>query len=56
MIALDGNAIAGDLIEAPGADFAAAKRACASCGMAGFFFAEASSIRVARRRTVEGQT
>jgi hypothetical protein len=37
MIALDGNAIAGDLIEVLGADFAAAKRACASCGMVGFF-------------------
>jgi len=37
MIALDGNAIAGDLIEVLGADFAAAKRAYASCGRAGFF-------------------
>jgi Family of unknown function (DUF6510) len=37
MIALDGNAIAGDLIEVLGVDLAAAKCACASCGMAGFF-------------------
>jgi len=37
MIALDGNAIARDLIEVLGADFAAAKRAYASCGRAGFF-------------------
>jgi hypothetical protein len=40
MIALDGNAIAGDLIEVLGVDLAAAKCACASCGMA-WFFAEA---------------
>jgi Family of unknown function (DUF6510) len=37
MIALDGNAIAGDLIEVLGVDLAAANCACASCGTAGFF-------------------
>jgi hypothetical protein len=36
MIALDGNAIAGDLIDVLGVDFTEAKLACASCGMAGF--------------------
>jgi hypothetical protein len=37
MIALDGNAIAGDLIEALGIDLAAATCVCASCRTAGFF-------------------
>jgi hypothetical protein len=37
MIALDGNAIAGDLIEALGVDLAAEIRACTFCGTAGFF-------------------
>ena len=37
VIAVDGNAIAGDLIEVLGVDFAATKCACASCGMTGFF-------------------
>jgi hypothetical protein len=37
MIALDGNAIAGDLIEALGVDFAALTCTCASCGATGFF-------------------
>jgi Family of unknown function (DUF6510) len=37
MIALDGNAIAGDLIEALGVDLAATRCACASCGASGFF-------------------
>jgi hypothetical protein len=36
VIALDGNAIAGDLIEVLGVDLAAEIRACASCGAAGF--------------------
>jgi len=36
MIALDGNAIAGDLIEALGVDLAAETCKCASCGAAGF--------------------
>jgi hypothetical protein len=55
MIALDGNAIAGDLIEALGVDLAAATCVCASCGTSGFF-AEAVVYtrgpgRVARCRT-----
>jgi hypothetical protein len=37
MIALDGNAIAGDLLEVFGVDLTAVTCACASCGMAGFF-------------------
>ena len=37
MIALDGNAIAGDLIEVLGIDLAAQTCACASCGASGFF-------------------
>jgi hypothetical protein len=37
MSALDGNAIAGDLIEALGTDLAAATCVCASCGTSGFF-------------------
>ena len=37
MIALDGNAIAGDLIEALGVDLAALRCMCASCGATGFF-------------------
>ena len=37
MVALDGNAIAGDLIEVLGVDLAATKCACAFCGIAGFF-------------------
>ena len=37
MIALDGNAIAGDLIEALGVDLAAETCVCASCGTPGFF-------------------
>jgi Family of unknown function (DUF6510) len=37
MIALDGNAIAGDLIEVLGVDLAAATCTCASCGASGFF-------------------
>jgi hypothetical protein len=37
MIALDGNAIAGDLIEVLGVDLAAATCACANCGTSGFF-------------------
>ena len=37
MIALDGNAIAGDLIEALAVDLAAATCICASCGATGFF-------------------
>jgi hypothetical protein len=37
MIALDGNAIAGDLIDALGVDLAAATCMCASCGTSGFF-------------------
>ena len=37
MIALDGNAIAGDLIEALGVDLAATTCVCASCGASGFF-------------------
>ena len=37
MIALDGNAIAGDLIEALGVDLAALTCTCASCGATGFF-------------------
>jgi hypothetical protein len=36
MIALDGNAIAGDLIEALGVDLAAETCTCASCGSSGF--------------------
>jgi hypothetical protein len=55
MIALDGNAIAGDLIEALGIDLAATTCVCASCGTSGFF-AEAVVYtrgpgRVARCRT-----
>ena len=55
MIALDGNAIAGDLIEALGVDLTAEKCVCASCGTAAFF-AEAVVYtrgpgRVARCRT-----
>jgi hypothetical protein len=55
MIALDGNAIAGDLIEALGFDLAASTRVCASCGTSGFI-AEAVVYtrgpgRVARCRT-----
>lgn len=37
MIALDGNAIAGDLIEALGVDLSAATCVCASCAASGFF-------------------
>jgi hypothetical protein len=37
MIALDGNAIAGDLVEVLGVDLAAATCMCASCGASGFF-------------------
>ena len=37
MIALDGNAIAGDLIEALGVDLAAETCMCAFCGASGFF-------------------
>jgi hypothetical protein len=37
MIALDGNAIAGDLIEVLGVDLAATTCACAACGASGFF-------------------
>jgi len=37
MIALDGNAIAGDLIEVFGVDLTAATCMCASCGTSGFF-------------------
>ena len=37
MIALDGNAIAGDLIEVLGVDLAAQTCRCASCGASGFF-------------------
>ena len=37
MIALDGNAIAGDLIEVFGVDLTAATCTCASCGTSGFF-------------------
>jgi Family of unknown function (DUF6510) len=37
MIALDGNAIAGDLIEALGVDLAATTCVCAFCGASGFF-------------------
>ena len=37
MIALDGNAIAGDLIDALGIDLAAATCMCAFCGASGFF-------------------
>jgi hypothetical protein len=37
VIALDGNAIAGDLIEVTGVDLAAEICACASCGASGFF-------------------
>jgi hypothetical protein len=33
MIALDGNAIAGDLLEAFGVDLTAATCVCAACGM-----------------------
>jgi hypothetical protein len=33
MIALDGNAIAGDLLEVFGVDLAAAMCVCAACGM-----------------------
>jgi hypothetical protein len=36
MIALDGNAIAGDLIEVLGVDLAAENCECASCGASGF--------------------
>jgi len=36
MIALDGNAIAGDLIEALGVDLTAAICTCATCGSSGF--------------------
>ena len=55
MIALDGNAIAGDLIDALGVDLAAARCVCASCGTSRFF-AEAVVYmrgpgRVARCRT-----
>ena len=37
MIAVDGNAIAGDLIEVLGVDLAATRSACAFCGATGFF-------------------
>jgi len=37
MIALDANAIAGDLIEVLGVDLAAEICACAHCGASGFF-------------------
>jgi hypothetical protein len=37
MIAVDGNAIAGDLIEVLGVDLAATTCACAFCGASGFF-------------------
>jgi hypothetical protein len=47
VIALDGNAIAGDLIEALGIDLAAATCVCASCGTSGFF-AEAVVSRADR--------
>jgi len=55
MIALDGNAIAGDLIDVLGVDLAAATCVCAHCGSSGFF-AEAvvytrAPGRVARCRT-----
>jgi hypothetical protein len=40
MIALDGNAIAGDLVEVFGVDLTAATGVCASCG-ASSFLAEA---------------
>ncbi len=55
MIALDGNAIAGDLIDALGVDLAAATCVCAHCGSSGFF-AEAVVYtrgpgRIARCRT-----
>jgi Family of unknown function (DUF6510) len=55
VIALDGNAIAGDVIDALGVDLAAATCVCASCGTSGFF-AEAVVYtrgpgRVARCRT-----
>ena len=36
MIAVDGNAIAGDLMEALGVDLAAETCVCASCGASGF--------------------
>jgi hypothetical protein len=36
MIALDGNAIAGDLLEVFGVDLTAATCACASCGASGY--------------------
>jgi ribosomal protein S27E len=55
VIALDGNAIAGDLIETLGFDLAATTCTCAFCGASGFF-AEAVVYtrgpgRVARCRT-----
>jgi hypothetical protein len=58
MIALDGNAIAGDLLEALGFDLVAATCVCASCGATGFF-AEAVVYtrgpgRVARCRACGG--
>ena len=37
MIALDGNVIAGDMIEVLGVDLAAATCVCGSCGASGFF-------------------
>jgi hypothetical protein len=37
MIALDGNAIAGDLIEVLGVDLVALTCTCASCGATGLF-------------------
>jgi hypothetical protein len=37
MIALDGNAIAGDLIEVLGIDLAAETCTCEFCGASGFF-------------------
>jgi len=36
MIALDGNALAGDLLEIFGVDLTAATCACASCGASGY--------------------
>jgi uncharacterized protein DUF6510 len=37
MIALDGNALAGDLLEVFGADLTVATCVCAACGASGFF-------------------
>ena len=37
MMALDGNAIAGDLIAALGVDLASERCVCATCGASGFF-------------------